>query len=91
MFLILKTFGPVEGSSQGILCAFHLSCPRRKKNDSKSSHCQAAESPTCVKIKVDKDIIRRMFCLKVIFGRNTMLLSLSSTLFKDAILLTSKF
>lgn len=33
MCLNSKNFGPVEGSSQGILYAFHISYPRRKKDE----------------------------------------------------------
>lgn len=33
MFLISKNFCPFEGSSQGISYAFHISYPRRKKDE----------------------------------------------------------
>lgn len=33
MCLISKNFGPVEGSSQSILYAFHISCPGRKHDE----------------------------------------------------------
>lgn len=62
---------------------------KRSMKQNNTLHYQAVKLTAYMKTKVDKDI-RRMFCLKVIFGKKTMLLSLWNTNFKGAVLLTSK-